>query len=261
MIFAKKSLGQNFLHSDKALRQIVEAADVSPEDFIVEIGPGEGTLTEKLLATGAKVFAIEKDDRLIPILQEKFKNEIANEQLSLLHEDVLESEEVKLVISKKYKLVANIPYYITGMILKMFLSGQNKPEKIVLLVQKEVAERIVSKDGKESILSMSVKLYGTPKIIDKVPRGAFRPVPNVDSAIILIDVNKNKIDKEVEEKFFRIVKTAFNQRRKQIGGTIGVTDEQMQKINKRLSAKSRPEELSVEDWIAICGPFTGTYPY
>ncbi len=252
MIFAKKSLGQNFLHSDKALRQIVEAADVTPSDLIVEIGPGEGTLTEKLLASGAKVFAVEKDDRLIPILQEKFKEEIEKEQLTLLHADVLESEEVKIAITKKYKLVANIPYYITGMILKMFLSGENKPEKIVLLVQKEVAERIVSRDGKESILSMSVKLYGTPKIIDTVPRGAFRPVPNVDSAIILIDVNKNKIEKEVEDKFFQTLKKAFNQKRKQIGGTIGVTDEEMQKINKNLSAKSRPEELSVDNWLSIC---------
>ncbi len=253
MIFAKKSLGQNFLHSDKALRQIVEAADISQDDLIVEIGPGEGALTERLLLKGAKVVAVEKDDRLIPILSGKFQKEIEKKQFRLIHEDVLESEEIKNVISQKYKLVANIPYYITGMILKMFLSGQSKPEKIVLLVQKEVAERIVSRDGKESILSMSVKLYGTPKIIDTVPRGAFRPAPNVDSAIILIDVNKNKIEEKLEEKFFSVIKKAFNQRRKQIGGTLGVTDEQMRGINKNLSAKSRPEELSVDDWLSICG--------
>lgn len=252
MIFAKKSLGQNFLRSDKALRQIVEAAEVSPNDLIVEIGPGEGTLTEKLLATGAKVFAVEKDDRLIPSLCEKFQKEINSGQFTLIHEDVLESKEIKIAITQKYKLVANIPYYITGMILKMFLSGKNKPEKIVLLVQKEVAERIVAKDGKESVLSMSVKLYGTPKIIDKVPRGAFHPVPNVDSAIILIDVNKNKIKKETEEKFFQIIKKAFSQKRKQIGGTLGVKTEQMESINKKLSSKSRPEELSVDNWISLC---------
>ncbi len=247
MIFAKKSLGQNFLQSDKALRQIVEAANLTENDLVIEIGPGEGALTEKLLATNAEVIAIEKDDRLIPILKEKYK------KLNLIHDDVLKTDIQKLTDNRQYKLIANIPYYITGMILEMFLSLENRPTKIVLLVQKEVAERIVSRDGKESILSMSVKLYGTPKIIDTVPRGAFRPIPNVDSAIILIDVNKNKLDKKIEEKFFQLVKKAFGQRRKQLGGTLGVTNEQMIKIDKNLSAKTRPEELSVDNWLSLCG--------
>lgn len=248
----KKSLGQNFLQSDKALRQIADAANLSKDDVVIEIGPGEGILTEKLLATGAVVFTIEKDDRLIPILQEKFSAEIKDKKLFLIHDDVLKVDIKNLVANKKYKLIANIPYYITGMILEMFLSSSHKPEKIVLLVQKEVAERIVSRDGKESILSMSVKLYGTPKIIDRVPRGAFRPIPNVDSAIILIDVTDKKIDKPTEEKFFTVIKKAFGQRRKQIGHTLRVTNQQMSSINKSLSAKSRPEELSVDDWLTLC---------
>lgn len=252
MIPAKKSLGQNFLQSDKALRQIAEAADLSSNDTVIEIGPGEGALTEKLLATGATVFTIEKDDRLIPILEEKFAQEIQNKKLFLIHDDVLKTDIPQIIGEKKYKLIANIPYYITGMILEMFLGAEHKPEKIVLLVQKEVAERIVSKDGKESILSMSVKLYGNPKIIDRVPRGAFRPIPNVDSAIILIDTNSKKINKDTEEKFFTVIKKAFGQRRKQIGHTLGVTSEQMFSVNKNLSAKSRPEELSVTDWLSLC---------
>ncbi len=256
MIQAKKSLGQNFLQSDKALRQISEAADLSEKDFVIEIGPGEGALTEKLLATGATVYAIEKDDRLIPLLNEKFSSEIQDGKFHLIHEDVLKVDIEKLLENKKYKLIANIPYYITGMILELFLSTKHKPEKIVLLVQKEVAERIVSRDGKESILSMSVKLYGVPKIIDRVPRGAFRPIPNVDSAIILIDEinrkDKKVITPEIENKFFTTIKKAFGQRRKQIGNTLGVTDEQISKINKNLSSKTRPEELSVKDWLSLC---------
>lgn len=246
MIFAKKSLGQNFLHSDKALRQIVEAADLKPQDVVLEIGPGEGALTEKLIESGAEMIAIEKDDRLIPILQNKFKS------LKLIHGDVLNTDIKEIIGNRSYKLIANIPYYITGMILEKFLSNEPRPKKIVLLVQKEVAERIVARDGKESILSMSVKLFGTPKIIDTVPRGAFRPTPNVDSAIILIDVNKEKIEKTLEEKFFKTIKKAFGQKRKQIGGTLGVTNEQMLTVNKNLSAKTRPEELSVDDWLSLC---------
>ncbi len=252
MIFAKKSLGQNFLQSDKALRQIAEASRLTHNEIGIEIGPGEGALTEKLLATGATIFAIEKDDRLIPVLQQKFIEEIKKGKLILIHDDILKVDIQKQVENKKYKLIANIPYYITGMIMEMFLGAAHKPEQIVLLVQKEVAERITAKDGKESILSMSVKLYGTPRIIDRVPRGAFRPIPNVDSAIILIsDIHKNNITKETEEKFFVTLKKAFGQRRKQIGNTLGVTDEQIKTVNKNLSIKSRPEVLSVSDWLAL----------
>lgn len=267
-IFPKKSLGQNFLRSEKALRQIVEAGSLTKKDLIIEIGPGEGILTEKLLATGATVISVEKDDRLAPMLIEKFAEEIKKGQLKIIHSDVLTINIQEITSGKKYKLIANIPYYITGMILQMFLEANHKPEKIVLLVQKEVAERIVSRDKKESILSLSVKLFGKPKIIDRVPRGAFYPMPTVDSAIILIDEiaktyeeNMKKVStvastaesqKKFVEKFFAQVKKAFNQKRKQMGHTLGVTDLQMKIVNKNLSSKSRPEELSVDDWISLC---------
>ena len=266
-ISPKKSLGQNFLRSDKALRQIIEAGDLEKtsgkKDLVIEIGPGEGVLTEKLLDTGANVITIEKDNRLIPILEEKFSEQIKKGQLVIVHADVLELDIAKITANKKYKLIANIPYYITGMIMQMFLEATHKPEKLVLLVQKEVAERIVARDNKESILSLSVKLFGKPKIVDRVPRGAFHPMPTVDSAIILIDdiaktyeeniknISKKNLNGFVPD-FFKIIKKAFNQKRKQIGSTLGVTTEQIQSVNKNLTSKSRPEELSVQDWIGLC---------
>lgn len=267
----KKSLGQNFLRSDKALRQIIEAGDLrtaangkdGQSDLVIEIGPGEGVLTEKLLETGVKVITIEKDNRLIPILTEKFSEQINNGQLEIIHADVLSLDIEKVTANKKYKLIANIPYYITGMIMQMFLEATHKPEKIVLLVQKEVAERIIARDNRESILSLSVKLFGKPKIIDRVPRGAFHPMPSVDSAIILIDdiektyeeniknISKKNLENLVPN-FFKTIKKAFNQKRKQIGSTLGVTDEQIKSVNANLSSKSRPEELTVQDWITLC---------
>ena len=177
-MYAKKSLGQHFLKSERALSSIIESAKISPGETILEIGPGLGVLTEKLLDAGAKVIAVEKDDSLFVFLKEKF-----GEKINLIHEDILDFDSNDL---GKYKIVANIPYNITGAILEKFLSADNQPESMVLLVQKEVAERIVARNNKESILSISVKAYGDPKYIEKVLAGSFVPAPNVDSAIILI---------------------------------------------------------------------------
>ena len=187
-IFAKKSLGQNFLNSDGALSAVILAGKVSKGDIVLEIGPGKGALTRKLLETGAKVYAIEKDDRLIPVLEELFAKEIKSEKLTLIHGDVLEFNPSSYKLKAgKYKLIANIPYYITGELIRNFLSELPQPELMVILVQKEVAERIISKDGKESILSISVKVYGEPKYVQTVKAGSFFPPPKVDSAILLID--------------------------------------------------------------------------
>ena len=152
---AKKSLGQNFLHAPNIISAMVHAGKISPENIILEVGPGKGALTSKLLETGAHIIAVEKDDRAIPFLQEKFANEIKNNQLEIVHADILELDLEKNDRLKKYIVIANIPYYITGEFMRKFLESTNAPIRIVVMVQREVARRIV--DEKQSILSLSVK--------------------------------------------------------------------------------------------------------
>src|SRR3989344_810169 len=228
MIRAKKSLGQNFLNSKAVARDIVRVAELVPADTVLEIGPGKGFLTAELLASGARVIAVEKDNRMIPLLSEKFAEAIARGQFTLIHGDILEDPEKGLTFLKKvnpfsgYKLVANIPYYLTGQILRNFLEMENKPERMILMVQKEVATRIVARDNKESILSVAVKVYGTPKLIKKVPARYFTPAPKVDSAILSIEniSGKSFPDKASEKVFFDIVRASFAHKRKMLAGNL-----------------------------------------
>lgn len=249
-LYAKKSLGQNFLRSTKALRQIVEAANLSSKDIVLEVGPGEGVLTIELLKQARTVVAVEKDDRLIPILQEKFAVEISDQKLILIHGDILEISLPSILTNRGYKLVANIPYYITGLLLPFFLSGNLQPSRAVVLVQKEVADRIVAHDKKESILSMSVKAYGVPRIVDKVPRGAFVPAPNVDSAILEIsNISKDFFSKTPvisEKSFFETLKKGFAHKRKLLRGNLEISEEQIQSVG--LPPKVRAEDITLEDW-------------
>lgn len=253
---AKKSLGQNFLKSKKALIRICEAGELSSGDVVLEIGPGKGALTEKLLEKGAQVIAIEKDDSLIPFLQEKFTHEAKSGQFILLNQDILDFSIPKNI--KKYKLIANIPYNITGAIFKKFLEEERQPEKMVLLVQKEVAERIVAKDGKESILSISVKIYGLPKYIMTVGKKFFSPSPKVDSAIILIsDISKNTFNGNIsEKKFFEILKAGFAHKRKLVLSNLTKTFKQKDEFeiifNKlKINKNSRAENLTAQNWANI----------
>jgi 16S rRNA (adenine1518-N6/adenine1519-N6)-dimethyltransferase len=247
MVYAKKSLGQNFLQSKGALRSIITAGKLSADDTVLEIGPGKGALTEGLLATGAKVIAVEKDRELISFLEEKFG---ANKNFTLIEGDILlmNTKDLKL---KEYKLIANIPYYITGEIIRKFLEEKNQPKLMVLLVQKEVAERIVARDGKESILSIAIRAYATPKFVAKVPRGAFVPAPNVDSAIVAFEniskdfFTKNKVS---EKDFFTVVKTGFAHKRKKLSGNLKEISETLNKEFFESIKEKRAEELSLEDW-------------
>lgn len=215
-MFAKKSLGQNFLKSKGAVREIVSAGRITSNDLVLEIGPGKGILTESLLETGAQVLAVEKDDRLIDFLKEKFQNYIISGKFTLIHADILEFEPLSHnLVYGSYKLVANIPYYITGEVMRQFLTNKAQPSLMVLMVQKEVAQRITTRDGKESILSLSAKAYGNPKYINTVKAKYFSPIPNVDSAILLIDsISKNFFQNFDEDSFFRVIKAGFAHKRK-----------------------------------------------
>jgi len=185
---AKKSLGQHFLHAPNVVGAMIHAARIEPGIIVLEIGPGKGILTRGLLKAGAKVIAVEKDQRAIEYMKENFAEEVGSGTLRLIQDDILAINPADLGLEKeKYIIAANIPYYITGEILRKFLTTQVCPACMVLLVQKEVAKRIVAADKKESILSISVKAYGEPKYINTVPKRFFRPIPKVDSAIISID--------------------------------------------------------------------------
>ena len=256
----KKSLGQNFLTSKKAIFEIIKAGEIKENDFILEIGPGKGALTEKILETKANLIAIEKDRDLISFLEEKFEKDLNNKKFTLLENDILNIDLDKFLIekigkNKNYKLIANIPYYITGAIIEKFLSINEKPEKIVILIQKEVAERIVAKDKKESILSLAVKLYGEPKLIYKVSAGSFFPKPKVDSAILSININKEILDKKLEEKYLLIVKKAFSHKRKMMLGNLKkeIKDQDWENIFEKikLDKKVRSEDLNKDIFINI----------
>ncbi len=247
---AKKSLGQNFLKSPAVVRKMIETAGLSSADVVVEIGPGKGALTVELLNTGATVIAIEKDIELMPLLQEKFAKELTSEQLTLINTDISTFDISTL--PKHYKLIANIPYYITGEILRKFLESKQQPISMTLLVQKEVAQRIVARDAKESILSMSVKAYGEPKYVQKVPAMLFNPKPRVDSAILHIaDISKDFfITNNITEKdFFKVLRLGFSQKRKILANNLNISKEELERLD--ISDSARAETLTLEEWATL----------
>lgn len=249
---AKKSLGQHFLTDKNILEKIVRAGEIASDDLVLEIGPGEGALTKSLLETGAKIIAIEKDDDLIPVLSKKFAKEIASGKFSLLHSDVLDTREFleDFFQNKNYKVVANIPYYITGKIVRFLFSLKTLPTVIVLLVQNEVAERAVSE--KESLLSLSIKAFGTPRYRGKVKAGSFSPPPKVDSAILSIENISREFFSDIkEEKFFEIIRAAFSQKRKTLLNTIFSEDKDRGReilARAELLSSVRPEEIHLDGW-------------
>ena len=254
-MYAKKSLGQHFLKSERALNAIVEAGNLNTNDTVLEIGPGTGALTQKLLATGVKVIAVEKDDALFELLQQKF----AGKNLELIHDDILNFQTSDL---RTYKLIANIPYNITGAILEKFLSVENQPKRIVLLVQKEVAQRIVARDEKESVLSISVKAYGTPRYVETVKAGSFAPSPSVDSAIISIEnISKNFFSEFGEQDFFKLLKAGFKSKRKKLSSNLSsAVDkakvlEAFKKLN--LDPNIRAENVGIHLWKELAGLLSG----
>lgn len=252
----KKSLGQHFLHNTHYIQMVASAADVSAGDTVLEIGPGSGALTKELLARGARVVAVEKDRRLVPILQEAFLEATAAGQLHIVEGDALKVEVGTLGLTPgSFKVVANIPYYITGALLEKFLSGDVQPSLLVFLVQKEVAERI-AKARKESILSLSVKAYGAPKYVHTVPAGAFVPPPDVDSAILLVSgVSRAHFTSPAHEKrFFELVKKGFSQKRKMLRNNIEPVlgeDTTRAMESAGIGAAARAEDIPLQKWLLL----------
>jgi 16S rRNA (adenine1518-N6/adenine1519-N6)-dimethyltransferase len=245
-------LGQHFLRGEWAAKMLAESVRVRFEESILEIGPGKGALTKELLAVGTHIVAIEKDGELVNVLKHTFSKEIEAGKLRIVPEDIRNVTAHVLGLGK-YVVAANIPYYITGEIIRQFLTDDIQPRAMALLVQKEVAERIVARDHKESILSLSVKVYGLPKIVAKVSRGNFSPPPSVDSSILLIDdISRNSFSNVDEGAFFKVVKAGFASKRKFLVNNLvqQFAKEDVLRACARcaLLANIRAEDVSLEQW-------------
>ncbi|MBI4598901.1 ribosomal RNA small subunit methyltransferase A [Candidatus Uhrbacteria bacterium] len=254
---AKKSLGQHFLEDRRIVANIVRAAGIEPGDSVLEIGPGRGILTQALVDAGAEVIVVETDADLIPGLRTAF-----GEAISLVEGDVLgpAGDEARRRASRDgqrpYDVVANIPYYITSPILERFLSQEPRPRRLVLMVQKEVADRITARPLRMSLLSVACQAYGTCSKVFSVPRGAFRPMPKIDSAVIRIDV-RPVAEGTDPERIIALAKVGFRAKRKQLHRNLAdagvVPSDQTKRLLEEMGkdARVRAETLSVQDWIHL----------
>jgi len=251
----KKSLGQNFLINEGIISKIVTAAELTNEDTVLEVGPGTGNLTRALVETGARVIAVEKDHRVIEDLNAEF----SAPQIEIIEGDILEFKpEINGLIEGEYKIVANLPYYITSHFIRTVFEEWPQPSSMVLMVQKEVAQRIMAKPPDMNLLALSIQYYSKPEIITLVSRGSFRPSPTVDSAVIrLIPRTEYSLSAEKETLFFSILKSAFAGKRKQLINTLPTiislnkqgTTEILKKIG--LSPQARPETVDMAHWLIL----------
>jgi 16S rRNA (adenine1518-N6/adenine1519-N6)-dimethyltransferase len=239
-----------------------DAAQIEKNDVVLEIGPGTGALTRVLLERGAKVIALEADLRALAVLEEVFKAQIEKGRLILHHADArsLELTQISGLVHHQFKVVANIPYYLSGLLFRTMLESEIQPKNLVFLVQKEVAKRICvdqKRGEKESLLSLSVKVFGTPHYIKTVSRGHFSPAPKVDSGIIAIEaIHQNNFAYMSKEHFFDTLHIGFGQKRKQLMGNLSATYQKDLLIHifstLGLSPTIRAEDVSLEKWLALC---------
>jgi len=252
----QKKLGQVFLKDKKVVQKIIQAAEIKPKDQILEIGPGKGVLTESLLKTGAEIIAVEKDPELVEFLKNIFKNK---SNLNITQGDIRDFfQNTKYQTLKPgYKAMGNIPYYLTSRLLRLLLENSIKPKLIVLMIQKEVAERLMAKPPKMNLLSASVQFYAKPEIICYVPKTAFNPIPKVDSAIVIITPINTNINKKQAKIFFTVVKAGFRQPRKllinNLSKNLKIKKDFIQKIFLRLniSLNTRAQNLSIKEWASL----------
>jgi 16S rRNA (adenine1518-N6/adenine1519-N6)-dimethyltransferase len=252
----KKSLGQHFLNSDYVPKKMCAAAEIKSGDTVVEIGPGTGILTRELLEQGAVVVAIEADSRALKQLNQTFSDAIERQQLRLFHADARELDLKQYQLTPyHYKVVANIPYYLSGLLFRTFLDSDCQPSDLVFLVQKELGERI-ARDHKESLLSLSIKAFGEVAYVSTVKRGHFTPPPQVDSAIVAVrSISNNYFQGLSRDQFFTAIKAGFASKRKQLAPNLKAlfppeTTKQTLK-NMGLSDTVRAEDLTLSNWYTL----------
>lgn len=250
-VYPSKTLGQNFLISKGILEKILDAANLKSKDVVLEIGPGIGTLTKELAKKAKQVIAIEKDSKMIKILKETLRD---LKNIELIQEDILKYDFKSQV---PYKIVANLPYYITSPVLRKFLEIGSKPKEMILMVQKEVAQRIVASPPNMSILAISVQFFAKPEIISFVSKNCFWPQPKVDSAILKISQISMDLPPIDTDLFFKIVRAGFAQPRKQLVNSLS-NELKLEKEKVRnwlkeneIKPERRPETLSIKDWIKL----------
>lgn len=250
-----KKLGQNFLQDPAILQKIVQIAAVSEDDTVLEIGPGLGSLTRHLAAIAKEVIAVEIDKKIIPALHTSLADYT---NIKIVAGDILDIAPAEIIDSSAYLVVANIPYYITSAILRHLLENDPRPNRMVLTIQKEVAERICAPVGKGNLLSLSVQVFGQPEIAGEIPAGAFYPPPNVDSAIIrIILYSKPRIPAPQLDDFFKLAKAGFSQKRKTLrnslsaGLHIAASEAEDLLTSATIDPRRRAETLSLDEWTAL----------
>lgn len=263
--YPNKRLGQHFLIDPSVLDKTIKAGQITSTDTVIEIGAGCGILTERLLAHAGRVVAVEIDGELVSFLNTYYKDEIRAGKLQVLEQDARTFDPAQHAqIQRPYKIVGNIPYYLTSPLIRHFLQLSPKPELILFLIQREVAERICAKPGEMNMLSLMTQLVATPEIVARVPKEAFYPSPKVESALIKITIPTNpryKISPETKDQLMSIAKHAFSKKRKTIVNALESSKQSKEEIRAALDAatieqQKRPQDLSIEQWIELTNVLT-----
>ena len=254
-----KSLGQHWLKDRDVLAQIADEAELSHDDVVLEVGPGLGTLTSEILRQARRVVAVEFDEDLA----RKLPGQFPGKNLTVINEDILQFNLDTLPAN--YKVVANVPYYITSKIIQRFMTAANKPATVVILVQKEVAERVAAQPGDMSILAVSAQVYARARLGVEVPKGYFTPPPKVDSQVVVLETRAVPLVTQAEEKlFFRVVKAGFSAKRKKLRSSIAaglaLSKEEAESIlaAAAINPDNRAEDLSIDDWLRLVQQVRGT---